>query len=80
MPRFLVIDRTGLGRAALDAAQEREDDVPFSEPGATPYDAVVADTCVADELWDSDAEPRTGGGVAEVHAPDFRKLARRLSH
>jgi hypothetical protein len=82
MTRFLVIDRTGLGRAALNAAQERENTVPQREPGsiATPYDAVIADTCLTDDAWDGDAEPQTGSRVAEVQAPDFRKLARRLAH
>jgi hypothetical protein len=78
MTRFLVIDRTGLGRAA----QERQESLPLPVPGtaATPYDAVIADTCLTDDAWDGDAEPQTGSRVAEVQAPDFRKLARRLAH
>ena len=82
MTRFLVIDRTGLGRAALAAAQERQESLPLPVPGtaATPYDAVIADTCLTDDAWDGDAEPQTGSRVAEVQAPDFRKLARRLAH
>jgi hypothetical protein len=82
MTRFLVIDSTGLGRAALDAAQMREDSPPLQEPGsaAAPYDAIVADTCLNDEAWDGEVEPHTGGRVAEVQAPDFRKLAWRLAH
>jgi hypothetical protein len=82
MTRFLVIDRTGLGRAALAAAQERQKSLPLPGPGtaATPYDAVIADTCLTDDAWDGDAEPQTGSRVAEVQAPDFRKLARRLAH
>ena len=82
MTRFLVIDSTGLGRAALDAAQDKHDDPALREPdtGATPYDAVVADTCMTSEIWDDDAEPRGGSRVAEVQSPDFRKLAWRLAH
>jgi hypothetical protein len=82
MTRFLVIDHTGLGRAALNAAQERENTLPLRESGsiAAPYDAVIADTCLTDDGWDRDAEPRTGKRVAEVQAPDFRKLAWRLAH
>jgi hypothetical protein len=82
MTRFLVIDRTGLGRAALNAAQERESTAPQREPGsiATPYDAVIADTCLTDDAWERDAEHRSGSRVAEVQAPDFRKLAWRLAH
>ncbi len=82
MTRFLVIDRTGLGRAALDAAQERDNASPLREPGTitTSYDAVIADTCLPGDAWDGEAAHRAGSRVAEVQAPDFRKLAWRLAH
>jgi len=79
MTRFLVIDRTGLGRAALNAAQERGDSLG-PEAVVTPYDAVVADICLTDDGRDGEAEPHTGNRLAEVQAPDFRKLAWRLSN
>jgi hypothetical protein len=34
---------------------------------------------LTDEIWSGGEELEFGAHVAEVHAPDFRKLARRLA-
>jgi hypothetical protein len=95
MPPFLVIDHDGPTRATYAALRRRDFGITFSSHsprGATPYDAVVADTCMRDAIKISKirdlvhCQPAahliaiaSNGAVAPVQdAPNFRALAGRL--